>query len=68
MGRPNKKQSLLNKARYHESQARNCYQKLEQIERKEGLIGFKTKNDNRTSSDKFEIKLEPLIEKPYYYE
>lgn len=62
------KKELLKKANYHQSKADSFYKKIESLERKEGLIGFKTKNDNRISSDKFQIKLEPPIEKPFYYD
>lgn len=51
------KASLLKKAEYHEDKALEYYQKVYDIERKESLIGFKTKNDNRVRSDRHEIIL-----------
>lgn len=51
------KKGLLKKAEYHAEKANTYYRALEIIERKESLIGFRIKKDNRTSSDKYEIEL-----------
>ena len=62
------KWELLKKANSHQRKANKYFMQIEDIEQKEKLIGFKPMNDDRISSDRFEIKLEPLMEKPYYYE
>ena len=49
------KESLLRKAMYHEDKAREYYYRLEEIERKESLIGFKIPNDGRMCSDRHEV-------------
>ena len=57
------KNRLLKNAQYHHRKANELYYKLEMIERREQLIGFKTRNDNRMSSDRYEIELKPLEDK-----
>jgi len=63
------KQTLFKKARHHETKAKEYYSKLEAMERKEMLIGFRTKNDNRISTDKHQIILDKLeFRDEYYYD
>lgn len=52
---------------FHANKARAYYLKLEAIERKEGLIGFKTKNDNRTESDSYQIDLSLTPKEEQYF-
>ena len=58
------KKKLLKKAQHHEAKAREYYATLEVLEREESLIGFKTKGDNRVSSDKHQISIPQLFNEP----
>lgn len=45
------KQYLLKKLYYHEDKVNHYYEQIKAIEDKQRLIGFRTKNDNRVSTD-----------------